>query len=73
MILLNYLNPFFFSMCILRPYKLDIQLEPLNIFSNLRENFSLFSALCLEMQNEHSVDTLPEYSGVGVEETAAQS
>lgn len=60
-------------MRILRPYKLDIHVEHLNIFSSLRENFPLFSALCLEMQNEHSVDTLPEHLWVGVEEAAVQS
>lgn len=60
-------------MHILRPYKLDNNVEHLNISSNLRENFLLCSALCLEMQNEHSVDTLLEHLGAGVEEAAVQS
>lgn len=60
-------------MHILRPHKLDVHVEHFNMFSSLRENFPLFSALYLEMQNEHSVDTLAEHLGAGVEEAAVQS
>lgn len=59
-------------MCILRPYKLDICVEHLNMFLSLRENFPLFSAVCLETQNAHTMNTLPEYLGGG-EEAAVQS
>jgi len=60
-------------MCNLRPYKLDTCAEHLNILSNLREDFPLFSAVYAETQNEHTMNTLPEYLGRAGEEAAVQS
>lgn len=42
------------------------------MFLSLRENFPLFSAVYLETQNAHTMNTLPEYLGGG-EEAAVQS